>query len=201
MNTAPDASLDQLLLEWLQRHPEGVSEHQLMQELDAAEHPILRLNDSEAHSDHRLFRRHFRLFHMLYRLRDRCWTEQSVHIEIGPLRIRALPYSSSHSQLPGHSDPLREYYLDWSHYADTSAEDVDEMLGRFWVRLQGHEQRDAALALLGLDADVDYEDIRRRYRRLAMEHHPDRGGDKKRLQEINAAMDLLAKAHGKTGKR
>lgn len=33
--------------------------------------------------------------------------------------------------------------------------------------------------------------IKRHYRRLAMRHHPDRGGDKAQLQIINAAMEAL----------
>jgi curved DNA-binding protein CbpA len=38
---------------------------------------------------------------------------------------------------------------------------------------------------------VDDATIKRRYRRLAMRHHPDRGGDGVRLREINAALATL----------
>jgi len=45
------------------------------------------------------------------------------------------------------------------------------------------------LAAEGADADDDA--ILRQYRRLAMRHHPDRGGERARLQAINAAMAIL----------
>jgi len=40
---------------------------------------------------------------------------------------------------------------------------------------------------LGVSVDADSETIRRRYRELAQEHHPDRGGDASRMSAINVA--------------
>jgi DnaJ-class molecular chaperone len=52
-----------------------------------------------------------------------------------------------------------------------------------------------ALAVLGLESDVEFKDIRRAYRQLAKEHHPDlKQGDKEaeqRFREIQAAYDVL----------
>ena len=50
------------------------------------------------------------------------------------------------------------------------------------------------LANLGLRADASLEDVQRAYRRLALEHHPDRGGDKEAFQRIKAAADRLSGA-------
>jgi len=62
-----------------------------------------------------------------------------------------------------------------------------------------------ALAVLGLESDVEFKDVRTAYRRLAKEHHPDlKQGDKeaeKRFREIQAAYDVLKSAEErKSGK-
>lgn len=193
----PETDLEEDLLRRLEAHPDGISEYELLECLRREQHPVTAIETSD-HDQHRLFQEHFRLFHLLYRLRDRCRREGRADLEIGALRIRVLPHAGGDSTLPGHPDPLREYYLDWNNLTGTDGAGVDEMLGRFWVRLQGIEEREDALRALGLAADASFEQARERYRRLAMEHHPDRGGDQERLQAINAAMDTLARAHGRT---
>ncbi|MHB1292692.1 MAG: DnaJ domain-containing protein, partial [Sulfuricella sp.] len=74
---------------------------------------------------------------------------------------------------------------------NTGKQEVLEMLDTFWLRFARLGHRAEALAALGLADPVDYPEIRRRYRELAMEHHPDRGGELEKLQAINAAMELL----------
>jgi len=44
---------------------------------------------------------------------------------------------------------------------------------------------------LGVDRNATADEIKRAYRRLASQHHPDKGGDKNRFQEIQAAYDAL----------
>jgi DnaJ-class molecular chaperone len=44
---------------------------------------------------------------------------------------------------------------------------------------------------LGVDRDATADQIKRAYRKLASQHHPDKGGDKARFQEIQAAYDHL----------
>jgi hypothetical protein len=39
---------------------------------------------------------------------------------------------------------------------------------------------------LGVDRNASPDEIKRAYRRLASQHHPDKGGDKARFQEIQA---------------
>lgn len=47
--------------------------------------------------------------------------------------------------------------------------------------------------ILNLPNCAPMDDVRRSYRALALRHHPDRGGDVARMQEINDAYDYLLK--------
>ncbi len=53
------------------------------------------------------------------------------------------------------------------------------------------ERRTEALAALGLADPVSDSEIQRRFRTLALEHHPDLGGDLQRFQQISAAVSWL----------
>lgn len=46
--------------------------------------------------------------------------------------------------------------------------------------------------ILGVAEKATAEEIKRAYRRLASQHHPDKGGDKNRFQEIQQAYDTLS---------
>ncbi|UCJ15081.1 molecular chaperone DnaJ [Pseudomonas sp. MM211] len=177
------------LLELLQTAPEGLSEYELLLRLNRWQGAEERLPTDTLE----LFRSHFLLFHTLYRLRDQLAAEQRALLQISPLCIRLLPYQAGESAL-SEKDPLREYYLDLTHLRDTDTDDVQKLLGAFWVRLQGGEEKQSALAVLELDAhsgELDLSIIRQRYRQLVSIHHPDRGGSTQQLQSINHAMETL----------
>lgn len=57
------------------------------------------------------------------------------------------------------------------------------------------EVRDAFTAL-GLPAGSELDDVRRAYRRLAMEHHPDRQGDHLRMADLNRAYRRILDHYG-----
>lgn len=47
-------------------------------------------------------------------------------------------------------------------------------------------------SILGVGKSASPEDIKAAYRKLAMKHHPDRGGDAKKFQEISEAYETLS---------
>jgi hypothetical protein len=175
----------------LHRHPAGVSEYELIGLLRAA--GFLSFLGPPPADPQALFCAHFLLFHALYRLGDRASSARRARLEVGPLNIRWLPYGGGEGGL-GRPDTMRDYYLDLSNLARTTAQEVDALIASFWRCLGGRDRRAGALAELGLADPVDDATIRLAYRRLAMAHHPDRGGDKARLQAINAAVGILLKS-------
>ena len=178
-----------ILLEILQLHPEGLREYDLLQHLrnDAR----IDLDDSRLDDSHDLFRTHFLLFHHLYRLRDQLQADGRSDMEIHTLSIRLHAAVENRAQALAQPDPLRTYYLDLTNLEGTTRDDVDQLLATFWSRFGRYDRRHEALAILEMPDDADIDSIRKQYRRLAMRHHPDRGGDSGRLQAINAAMAIL----------
>lgn len=45
---------------------------------------------------------------------------------------------------------------------------------------------------LGIEKSADAKDIKKAYRKLAVKHHPDKGGDEHKFKEINAAYEILS---------
>ena len=46
-------------------------------------------------------------------------------------------------------------------------------------------------SILGVGKNASQDDIKKAYRKLAMKHHPDRGGSAEKLQQVNEAYDVL----------
>ncbi len=191
MHDQERADLESQVLAILQALPAGVSEYELIRRLADDGHAGFQgkpLGDSAC-----LFRMHFALFHVLYRLQERLGRERRGTLHISPLRIALHGYSQAQADngdLCSH-DPLRDYYLNLDHLDNTSAADVDALLHSFWSRMSDGGQRKDALRALGLNDPVDNDTIKHRYRRLVMRLHPDRGGDAQRLRDVNAAMSVL----------
>jgi len=190
-----DMTLRELLLQALQAHPMGISEYALMQWLKNAGHKTYQ---NVAFSNRlSLFQAHFILFHALYQLKQQLVEKNIATLDINPLCILLLPLGTSGSTEIDAHDPLMDYYLDIDNLKNTTDQDIAELLACFWRTLGNNEQRSAALAELELEDPVEYTQIKQQHRRLVMAHHPDRGGDKEKLQTINAAMDLLDEIYAK----
>jgi len=176
----------------LRDNPAGLSEYELFAALYSGGDE--RFDISKLRNTFSLFCAHFRLFNALYRLRDKLWQEQRGQLEISPLLVilRGCDAQQDDGRQLGEVDALRDYYLDSTHLKQTTAQELEQMLDKFWSRLNGSERRRQALDVLGLKDPIDEAGIKLHYRRLVMEYHPDRGGDTARLQMINAAMSVLS---------
>lgn len=189
MDITQRAAFETSILAILAERPQGISEYDLMRQLAASGYTAY--ERAALQDPLQLFQQHFLLFHSLYRLRRILWRDEHRWLEIGPLCIVAEPARETARQALGRPDPLAEYYLNLDELTRKTRADVDELLTQFWRRYCGREQHEAALAVLGLDASADRHAIKQRYRRLAMQHHPDRGGDSQTLQRIHAALRTL----------
>lgn len=183
------AEFTALLYRELVARPHGSTEYDLLEWLREQGLPAFaarRLDDSLG-----LFQAHFLLFHHLYQLREDLRTRRSGDLEIHCLRIALRPFTEPVSDLPAPPDRLREYYLDRRHLENTEKSEVDALLSGFWQDFQRWQHRPEALAVLGLPLSASEAEIRRRFRQLALQHHPDRGGNPSDFLRINEAATVL----------
>ena len=152
-----------------------------------------RLNKNCMSTDLSLFRCHFLIFNALYRLQVLTRLHGRYQLFISSLEItvklNAQP-ASTETGLTEHN-PLSLFYLDISNLLNTTESDIVTLLDNFWNHYFNNTQKQNALNKLGLSEPVDFKTIKQQYRRLAMQHHPDRGGNADTLIEIHQAMQCL----------
>ncbi|MGM0412908.1 MAG: DNA-J related domain-containing protein [Pseudomonadota bacterium] len=192
--TDPDPRLP--LLDALLAIRPGWREYDLLAELDRRRVPPFEATDRSTLG---LFRRHFVLRHLLYRLRDRLLASGDGDLDLDARGVRRCRHPGPEPGGLVAPEPLRAYYLDPEELATTGAADVDALLAAFWRRYDAHARRDWALRELDLPADAAADTIRQRYRTLAMRHHPDRGGEAERFARINAAHAVLVGLRASVG--
>ncbi|MFT0211001.1 DNA-J related domain-containing protein [Pseudomonas sp. F1_0610] len=171
-----------------------LTEQQLLKLLH--EHSVPAFSNPDLRDPKNLFRCHFLLFNALYQLRDQLLINQQGLLQIDPLGIELKPWNAALPELV-QTDSLRSYYLDCANLP-TGESKAAELLSGAILRLTEQDKTIAALKVLGFDNSqlvLDNKTIRTRYRQLVCLHHPDRGGDKDKLQEVHQAMDIL-KAQG-----
>ncbi len=115
-------------------------------------------------------------------------------------RLQLLNFLVMISQADGKVDQNEVKALkDVAEWMQLQASEVDSML-----HLEGNTLEDA-YKVLGVSPQATDEELKKAYRRLALEHHPDRvaklGDDvrkaaEKKFQEINAAKERIWKARG-----
>jgi len=149
------------------------------------------LQDLDKNPELDLFKKNFLMMNGLYQLQQSLWEDEGLVLNIATLNIRlSSQLESGRAALPEIMDPMREYYLNWQHYSETTAEDVIALLNAFWLQ-QDIAGRSEALLTLDLEPDATGEQVKQRYQRLASEHHPDKGGDPQQFMAIRQAYELL----------
>ncbi|MFK5914371.1 MAG: DNA-J related domain-containing protein [Woeseiaceae bacterium] len=171
----------------LENHPMGIGEYDLMTNLKSQGYFEFLLQPAQPHE---LFKAHFFLFHTLYRLQQQLLESKTNHLEIHTLKIQLLAYQQGENTLQA-DDKLKAYYLDFKNLEDTTEDEVYDLLASFWKKYNKFENRDDALAELELTEPVDNKTIKKQYRLLIMQHHPDRGGNTQKLQKLNDAIKKL----------
>lgn len=188
--TSHARNLFENLVAILKSRPEGMTEYQLLDEL--ATRDIPGFADRPAGDTLNLFRRHFLLFHCLYRLRDMFIAKEQLWLEIHCLKIVLQPLAPERGATsPQKADPLRAYYLDMQNYEETDQAAVEDMLNGFWKRFHDEDHREDALKTLGLGSNACRITIKQRYRELARQHHPDHGGEAATFRQIADAASVL----------
>lgn len=183
------------ILAILKKSPNGISEFDILKALKDLLPAFSQLADD---SNLQLFRQHFLIMNALYQLQTSLWQEENLVLDITATRITL--FSASQVKLSGSTHlsdsvdaKLAAYYLDWDEYEKTDVDEVSRLLNSFFkgISLTGND-RDTALKTLEIDAENPTKaDIKQQYRKLAQQHHPDRGGDQDRFIDLRQAYEYL----------
>ncbi|WP_133012297.1 DNA-J related domain-containing protein [Marinomonas flavescens] len=182
------------ILHILKKHPEGVGEFEILKTL---KQQIPELTDIATDVNLQLFRQHFLIMNALYQLQSSLWQEESLSLSISATHIRILPrtqvpLSNSRDINNSVDAKLAAYYLDWHEYEKTNEEDVSSLLSSFYQGIYLTGDREAALEALQLtQSSPSKEEIKRQYRKLAHQTHPDRGGDTDAFISLRQAYECL----------
>lgn len=144
--------------------------------------------------EQQLFRLNFLIMNALYQLQAELHDE-GWWLVISTLDIRLEPLAPRNTASAlARGEALRSYYLDWQVFWQTDREEVEALLGSFWRAYARDEHRAEALTLFALPAGAGPDAIRRRWRELALQHHPDRGGDADTFIRLRWAWEHLKTA-------
>jgi len=169
-----------------------------------------------------LYQHHFVLFHILYNLQDLYSGKNQylrVHFmriqlldypETGLCRYfddvyqkfcSALcdtesPYCGFHKRILGETEldrlSIRYFYLDTSNYYKLDEKTAELFIKGTWEILSNYDLYKKSFKILGLSETNDIDRIKKQYRKLVKQYHPDKSGDSaEQFYPINNAYQLL----------
>ncbi len=145
----------------------------------------------------RLFHDNFVLMNALYELQRFGQQQGLFYLAIESLWIRLQPAAHSDAQqlADGSSATMAAYYLNWDNLSQTDAEQVAEYLRSFGQVFYRQDNQSECLALLNCQAGASWAEVKQSYKSLSLTHHPDRGGEHQKFQQIQWAYQTLKESY------
>ncbi|TVU60767.1 molecular chaperone DnaJ [Vibrio atlanticus] len=181
------------IMEVLKHKPSGWKVHTLAAHLnDLGLVPVL-----DPVPEKELFKKNFLIMNALYQLQETLYPDSWLQVQAMDIELMSgRYYGNSHAIDP--KDPLRDYYISWLNYEADEGE-VKRLLNEFWTRYKKFAgisetdmDRSRALTLFKLPIDASQQEIRKRWRRLALRWHPDRDeGNTAKFQILCEAWHVL----------
>lgn len=181
------------IMEVLKQKPSGWKVHTLAAHLkDLGLVPML-----DPVPEKELFKKNFLIMNALYQLQETLYPDSWLQVQAMDIELMSGRYHGSTHTIDL-QDPLRDYYINWLNYEANEGE-VKRLLNEFWTRYKrfvgGSEtdmDRSHALSLFELPLDATQQEIRKRWRRLALRWHPDRDeGNTAKFQTLCEAWHVL----------
>ncbi|WP_404341520.1 DNA-J related domain-containing protein [Pseudoalteromonas mariniglutinosa] len=159
---------------------------------------LTQFNNLDDDPQRNLFKRNFLVMNALYQLQQQLYPDKQLNI--ATLHIELIEEPSVNSLCK--TDALRDYYLDWRHY-DTSSDEIDTLLASFWCAFASRPTSAAArisaaekqqlLIRWQLPTDYTMKELQKRWRQLALQHHPDKNGSDSEFKVIKHEYEQLKK--------
>jgi len=169
-----------------------------------------------------LYQHHFVLFHILYRLQETYSQQnQYLRVHFMRIQLLYYPeaehcryfddvyqkfccalcnqgelYCQFHKRLLGETEldrlSIRYFYLDTSNYYKLDEKTAELFIKGTWEILSNYDLYKESFKILGLSETNDIDRIKKRYRKLVKQYHPDKSGHSaEKFYPINNAYQLL----------
>ena len=192
MSNINNNPLKPAILQILRTSKSKLAIHELLPELKRVSRIPNLHNDAQL----ALFRLNWMMMNALYQL-QLDFIDDGLLLTVSTLDIHlsSLPENSQAATEQDLShQPLRNYYLDWDNFSETTVEEVKAMLEGVWQDYISTDDQHKAYETLGLNPSTDKRTIRITYRKLAHQYHPDKGGDSEKFMAIRHAYEILKKS-------
>lgn len=180
------------VLQVLRTAEQRLAIHELLQELKL----VAKIPNLDDDVQLALFKLNWLMMNALYQLQSD-FIQEGYYLTVSTLDIHLSPLTDDGLESASQDmsrQPLRDYYLDWRHFSDTTKDEVQALLDGVWQEYISGDAQEKAYTTLGLEVDASFQMIRKTYRKLAGQYHPDKGGDSVRFMEVREAYEVLRKA-------